>query len=367
MTTHIDSNACLDRRGYLTSLRSRTTLNQIQAHIDALGALRVLVVGDLIVDEYCHCQVSGTVTKSPVIAAIYESSHQMAGGGAVVARHAREVAKKVDYIATVGTRNDQHKFVETIFDREGIGHRFFSWPDSFTVVKRRYISGAYPTTLSNKDVGTQRPNIRLFEIGYMPRSLMPASVEAEICAELERRLGEYDVVIVADFGHGAITPKIAKTIATHAKWWAVNAQTNSSNFGFNRITKYTGAHFVCIDELEARLPMGDKVSPFEDVAGGLREQLRCGSLLVTRGSLGLMFFKGNHVECAPALVERVIDTVGAGDAVLAVASLAECAQLPADVTTLLGACYGGIASLTVGNEEPVRRSALNKFLTEIFE
>lgn len=355
-----------DKQRYLEALRAQTNLSGLKRCIESLSGLRVLVIGDLIIDEYCHCQVSGTVTKSPVIAAIYESSHQMAGGGAVVARHVRELTKKVDYVATVGTRNDQHHFVEQIFAREGIGHTFFRWPDSYTVVKRRYISGAYPTTLANKDVGTQRPNIRLFEIGYMPRTPMPETVEDEICKYVEARAGDYDAVIIADFGHGAVTPRIASAIAQHAKWWAVNAQTNSSNFGFNRITKYKQADFVCIDELEARLPLGDKVSPCEKVALELRETLGCGSLLVTRGSLGLMLFRVNEHASAPALVDRIVDTVGAGDAVLAATSLSECAEMPADITAFLGACYGGIASQTIGNEEPVRKAALEKFLSEIF-
>lgn len=351
-------------KSYLEQFARRFPYSELVERVNKLSDLKVLVVGDLIIDEYCYCQVSGTVTKSPVIAGIFESVHQMAGGGAVIARHAKELAGKVDYLATVGTRSDKHSFANELLAKEGIGSTFLEWPDSFTVTKTRFISGGYPGTL-NRQPDSQQPrrnNIRLFEIGYMPRTAMPADVEEKFCQHLRNILPRYDAVIVADFGHGTVSKRVAETVAANASWWAVNAQTNSSNFGFNRITKYSGANYVCIDELEARLPSGDKVSPFDKVAHELRGTLNCGSLMVTRGSTGLALLHGDSLSQAPALADQVVDTVGAGDAVLAASSLCSCSRVEDDVTAFIGACHGAIASMIVGNEEPVRKAKLLEYI-----
>jgi len=345
-------------RGYLDNLRTRFRTCDLVGAADALAGLRVLVVGDLIIDEYCYCTVSGTVSKYPVIAAIYDDLHRMVGGGAVIARHARQYARSVDYVCTVGDRDRHAEFAAALLVTEDVATRFFGWPDSFTVTKRRYITGGYPNPLTRAADQQHPPNIRLFEIGYVPPRQLPLAVEDVVCEHLERVAGSYDAVILADFGHGLVTPRVADVVGRRARWWAVNAQTNSSNYGFNRVTKFHGPDFVCIDELEARLPSGSRDRPIEDIVAELKAEMRCGTVMVTRGSAGLILFNGTVVGQAPALATTIVDTVGAGDAVLAMASLCRAAAVDEALTVFLGACMGAIAASIVGNEEPVRKEEL---------
>ncbi len=346
-------------RAYWGAIRERYTYDDISGALESLKGLRVLVLGDLVIDEYCYCRVSGTVSKAPVLAAIYEGMQRMLGGGGVIARHAAELASEVHYVGTVGALDQGHDELTTILENEGITSKLITWPGTHTVTKRRYITGGYPNPLESSPhgAGVDR-SIRLFEIGFMATTPLPKQVEEELCAYLSDMAPKYDVVIVADFGHGLISQKVRETISARANWWSVNAQTNSSNFGFNRITKHAKADFVCIDELEARLPSGDRTSRLGDIVQGLRESLECSSIMVTRGKEGLVLFNGREAHEAPALANRVVDTVGAGDAVLAMASLCKARHLDEELVVLLGSCSGALAAWQVGNQAPVRKSRL---------
>ena len=104
------------------------------------------------------------------------------------------------------------------------------------------------------------------------------------------KIPKYDLVLVSDFGHGFITPKIISVLEKYSKIMAVNTQTNSANMGFNMITRYQKPYFVCLDETEARLTMQNRYDDIGVVAGALFEKLGTECLIVTigrRGSVGM--------------------------------------------------------------------------------
>jgi hypothetical protein len=78
--------------------------------------------------------------------------------------------------------------------------------------------------------------------------------------------GEYDVVIAADFGHGLIARSSINALTENARFLAVNTQSNSANLGYNLITKYRRADYICIDAPEARLAVSDRLSNVGDIA-----------------------------------------------------------------------------------------------------
>jgi len=70
--------------------------------------------------------------------------------------------------------------------------------------------------------------------------------------------GDYDLVIVADFGHGLLRPSSIDKLTASARFLAVNTQSNSANLGYNLITKYPRADYICIDAAEAHLAVSDE-------------------------------------------------------------------------------------------------------------
>src|SRR5207244_10713077 len=105
-----------------------------------------------------------------------------------------------------------------------------------------------------------------------------------------------DVVISTDFGHGLIGPGIVKELIANSKFLAVNTQSNSANMGYNLVTRYPRADYVCIDGPEARLALSDRISAAGDVVFHLAEPIKaCPKLIVTQGRPGCITFERDQL------------------------------------------------------------------------
>jgi sugar/nucleoside kinase (ribokinase family) len=172
-------------------------------------------------------------------------------------------------------------------------------------------------------------------------------------------------VLVADYGHDFISPEIIEVIAGRARCLAVNAQTNSANAGFNLITRYPRADIVCIDEAEARLAAGSRDGDIDAVARDLAARLSSRAFVVTLGARGSLAVDGDGeiVRAEPPAQTRLVDAIGAGDALLSYCTPAIAAGLGLDVALRLGNAAGALAVQIVGNRRPVRRAELIDYLS----
>ena len=142
-----------------------------------------------------------------------------------------------------------------------------------------------------------------------------------------------------------------------ARYLCVNAQTNATNYGFNLLTKYKRADFAVVDELEARLAAHDRDSPIEDVI----LELGYRNIIVTRGTQGAVGFDGAF-ERQGALTDKVVDSMGAGDAFLAVTSPYAAAGASMKDLIRIGNAAGAIKVGIVGHRSSVDRETLEKYL-----
>jgi len=171
-------------------------------------------------------------------------------------------------------------------------------------------------------------------------------------------LQSYDLVVVTDFGHGAVNQDLIGALQNKAKFLAVNAQTNSANHGFNLITKYQRANYVVLDELEARLAAHDRDSPIEKVI----EKLEFSRIVVTLGHNGAIGYQEGEFHRSKSLTDRVLDTMGAGDAFFCVT--APFAAVGADMPTILevGNAAGAIKCGSVGQSAVTKDRLLKKIV-----
>lgn len=268
--------------------------------------MRVLFIGDRIIDEYRYVVPLGKSPKENLVPVRYEDSEEFEGGTGAAARHAES-------------------FCEVVTLRPG-----------WTVRKARYV---------------ERPYMRkLFEV---------QSVEGEKL-EVNPRFSDFDITVVTDFGHGAITPSLIEKMTREAQFLCVCAQTNASNIGFNLITKYPHADYMVIDEPEARLAARDRTSKIEDVIDQLAEN-RCEKFVVTHGSEGAVGFDSGKFYRSPAFTDRVLDTMGAGDAFFAITSLFA-QTTPMSELLRIGNAAGAIKTGILGHRKPVTKEALYEFL-----
>ena len=116
--------------------------------------------------------------------------------------------------------------------------------------------------------------------------------------------------MVSDFGMVFLQKNIIAKIMKEGKRVSINTQTNSSNFGFNLLDKYSNRKsFLCIDELEARLLVKDKQSSIDSVATKIKKIFPKSGLMITRGKLGLKYYTQGKVIEVPALATKITDPI----------------------------------------------------------
>jgi sugar/nucleoside kinase (ribokinase family) len=208
----------------------------------------------------------------------------------------------------------------------------------------------------------------LFEIYKFEDTPISPDIETAIDQHLQAVLQNYDLVLVTDYGHGMLTAPLINRLCTEARFLAVNTQTNSANFGFNLITKYPRADYVCIDEPEIRLATHDRTTDIYELAKRLSHQLQTQTFTVTRGHRGSISISQNQdLDIVPVFSTEVKDRVGAGDAFLAITAPMVCRQLPNDMVSFVGNAVGAIAVRIVGNRNSVEPVPLQRFITALLK
>ena len=162
-----------------------------------------------------------------------------------------------------------------------------------------------------------------------------------------------------------IAPSSIEALTENARFLAVNTQSNSANLGYNLITKYPAADYVCIDAPEARLAVSDRVSNARRYRARLVEaHIDCSKIIITQGKHGCVTFEsGGIVHTIPAFAKNVVDTVGAGDAFFAVTAPLVAAGAPMSSVGFIGNVVGALKVEIVGHRRSIEKPALIKAIT----
>jgi bifunctional ADP-heptose synthase (sugar kinase/adenylyltransferase) len=335
-------------RRFVDGVRARHAACSVREALAAIRPLRALVVGEAIVDEYSYCTPVGKAPKDPMISARHVRLERHAGGALACANHLAGVCDAVDLLSCLGADDTQETFIRERL-RPNVAPRFFVRAGAPTITKRRYVAEGVP--------------VKLFEIVAMDDTPLPSDLEDRMLAHLDRTLPAYDVVIVADYGHGLLGPRSIGLLAARARFLAVNCQANPSSLGFHVVTRYPRADYVCLDENEIRLALRDRWGPVPALIETLRGLLKPAAIAVTRGHQGVVATGADAVHWEiPALSHEVVDRMGAGDAYLAVTAPCVAAGLPTDLVGLLGSAAAGLAVRTVGNRDFAERAAVEHFV-----
>jgi rfaE bifunctional protein nucleotidyltransferase chain/domain len=343
-----------EAKDFFHAFRNKYSANDIIACLKELQDLKVLVIGDIIIDEYHYCSGMGKSQKDNIIATKFFNEEIFAGGVLAAANHIAGFCRDVTLLSCIGLKNSYDSFIANHL-KANIKQSFYFRKDAPTVVKRRFVDPAFLT--------------KLFEVCYLEDSLpMPKEIEEEICENLNKTLKDYDLVLVTDFGHGMITTKIIKLLCDKAKFLAVNVQTNSANLGYNLITKIQRADFICIDEPEIRLACHDKSSNLEHLVVEISKKINCDRIIITRGHKGsLVYSAKDGFNQIPVFSKDIVDRIGAGDAFFSIASPCVCKNNPMEIVGFIGNAVGAIKVLIVGNRSSVEPMPLFKYIATLLK
>lgn len=320
---------------YGAELGQRYCLGDVQRLLDGAARLRVLVVGEAIIDQYVTCETLGKAGKEPILAARYLREESFVGGSLAIANHVAAAGSQVAVNTVLGAEESHESFIREHMN-PAIELKFHFMPDAPTITKRRFVE--------------EYPSQKLFEL-YVARHPEAESQTVDAFREaLAAALPAFDVVIVADYGHGLIDDASAALICERAPFLAVNVQMNAENRGFSTVSKYSRADFVSASETEVRLEARDRRTPLNDIVASLADRLSCQRVLVTRGGEGCLVLDPEEgFSNVPALTTNVVDRIGAGDAVLAVSALVAAQAAPGSLMGAVAAAVGAQAVRVVGN------------------
>jgi bifunctional ADP-heptose synthase (sugar kinase/adenylyltransferase) len=277
----------------------------IECFVKEAAGLNVLVIGETIIDEFIDVSYEGQSMKSicPVYKLENKQNIQM-GGATAIANHLQDFVKKVDVITNT--------------NRE--------------IVKTRYV-----------DVNDKKKHVEINKF------------DTEGFKEIKVNVNDYDVVIVADFGH-EFCDKLIINDGFH-----LMCQTNSNNFGFNRISKWKNNRkkSACIDLREASLQVNKRIhDPSSiDIEEIYNYELNTDDLFVTSGREGAFYSDGKNTIKQHTFKSEVVDTIGAGDTFFAFACVASHLGYKEDVL-LVPSIAASLSTTWLCNEKSVNKKNL---------
>lgn len=337
-----------ETKHFLNEFAQRYNFQQVQEYIESLSDLKVLLIGDTIVDEYIYCDSLYKSSKSHIVVSKYLEGEVFAGGVLAVANHLAGILSKVTLVTLVGNDGFGRDFVSENL-AGNVKAELFCDDSRTTVTKRRYVH--------------QHHNQKLFEINYLDDSPLEQEIEEDIADHLSGILPDYDIVLVTDFGHGLMSRGLVELVHDKAKMCVVNTQTNGANQGYNHITKYNKPDYACLDEREARLAVRDKFSPIDEVLAKLMGDLGSRRLVITMGSLGsIAMDRGGQVVHTPIFSTNVVDTIGAGDALFSYVAPCLAREFPLDLVGFIGNTVGALAVQIMCNRSSVTKHDLYQLL-----
>jgi bifunctional ADP-heptose synthase (sugar kinase/adenylyltransferase) len=280
----------------------------VEDFIEKSGSLRVAVIGETIIDEFVNVVYEGHSMKSacPVYKLAGDDRQVQQGGAAAIAGHLRDFVKSVDLITNTGNE----------------------------IVKTRFV-----------DNFDQKKHVEINKF------------DSHRFTEISVDTKDYDVCIVADFGHG-FCDKLRITDGFH-----LNCQTNSNNFGFNRISKWKKYRkkSVSLDLREASLQMNRNITESDtDILELFNYEINSDSMFVTLGGKGSVYTNGIQVRRQAAYPSKIVDTIGAGDTYFSFACLLAALE-PTIHQLSIPSLAASLSTTWLCNERPVTRKTLIEY------
>jgi len=322
--------------------------------INNWSRLNMLVVGDLIVDEYSACEALGMSAEAPVIVVKELKNKRFIGGAAVVAAHINALGVNCTLVSVTGKDEISH-FAKEELDKMGITAKII-------------IDGCRPTTFKKRYLADSQ---KLLRVSRFEDNEIDSEIEQQILRIIETESGKVDGIVVSDFSYGVITERIIRSIKGAAKKKNIPVFADSqSSTQVGSILKYRGFTVIAPNEKEARLALGDRNSSVEQIALQLIKKTDCNMLVMKLGSEGFIIYEnanGRNVKrtAFPALCRKPIDVAGAGDSVLAILATGISGCTDIQTIGVIASCMAAIAVEQMGNA-PINRYDLVRRVNEEF-
>ena len=329
--------------------RHNINFSNLKTIIDKFSKLKVLVIGDTIVDEYITCEPLGMSQEDPTIVVSPLATNKFIGGAAIVASHARTLGAQVQFISVVGD-DDNHTYVQNGLEDLGIITKLFSDSTRPTTLKQRFRANGKT----------------LLRVNHLKQHSISSQIENEILKNISECIHDVDLVLFSDFSYGLLTQKIIKKVTKLGleKNIIMTADSQSSS-QVGDIGKFKNMTLLTPTEREIRLSLNSFDSGLVVLSEKLSKKTDAKYIFTTLGAEGIMIYNNSNenllTDNVKALATTVKDVSGAGDSLLTCSSMALAVGADIWQSSYLGSLAAAIQVSRVGNI-PIKKDEILKEL-----
>ena len=323
------------------------TFGRLRDTLARCHGITVHVLGDTIVDSYVYCTPMGaSTTKTPTLSVRFDQEVNFAGGAAVVARHLRAAGAEVTFSTVLG--DDARKdFVLGEMEAYGVRCCPVIDPTRPTTQKAAYIANQY--RLLKVDKVDNRPVSEKI-VGQFTEALAASDVDA---------------YVFSDFRHGIFNRSTIPELAAALRQGPLRVADSQVASRWGNILDFHGFDLITPNEKEARFSIGDQDSVIRPLAMELYKRAGCKILMLKLGERGMLTYRAPSHDVRSfftidSFVERLVDPVGAGDALLAYATVATVASGSEVVASILATIAAAVACEHDGNTPVTPEQVLAK-------
>jgi len=338
----------------IKKIKQKYSFAKIRTLIEGFKKIKVLVLGETIIDQYVFCEALGKSGKEPVLVLRDLKTEEYLGGAAAISRHLSPFCKKISLFTMIGQKGEYLNQIKKKLPKN-VSLKYIKKKNSPTIIKRRFLDNIS----NNKVLGVYTIN---------DDNLIPKE-EKNLNNLLKKIIPKYDLVIVSDYGHGFISNKSANLICKKSKFLALNAQVNAANVGYHSMRNYKNVDCVIINEKEIRHEMRDKNRKIDSLMKELSIEQKIKNLIVTQGTEGSTLYNDNDKKfnLCDAYAKNSVDKIGAGDAMLSVIALCLKCKLDKNLALLIASLAAAQSVATIGNKETVEKTQILKSLEIILK
>lgn len=345
----------IHQKNFINSMRSefkKITKNNLIEYFEKIKNLKVLVIGETILDRYIFCETVGKSGKEPMLVLKKTKENTFVGGAAAVASQISAFSENLTFLSYLGNKLNYAKIIKNSLNN--LKKIFIKKKNSPTILKTRYL-----------DESSKSKILGIYDINDEPLDRLG---EKKLNNFLKKNLKHFDAVIVSDYGHGFISNKTAKIISKYSNFLSINCQINANNKGRHSISKYKNLDCALINESELRYEMRDGYSKINNLVKDFSNEIKSNLIIITQGNQGCLLYdkKKNLFQKCPAFASIITDKVGAGDSLFSIFSIIFYYTRSTSLALLAGSISASMSLKKFGNEKEINMKSLIKLLNHIF-
>ncbi len=304
------------------------------------------VIGDTIVDTYTYCTLIGGNTKTPTLSLKYERQVDFVGGAGIVAKHLKMAGAEVKFTTVLGDDALKDYVLKDLGD--------------YGIACDAIVDRARPTTQKNVFTAGGYRMLKVDKVDNRPVSDRTLGIFTKSIASTNS-----DVVVFSDFRHGIFNGRTIPVLAAAIPKGPLRVADSQVASRWGNILEFQGFDLITPNEREARFSMGDQDSTIRPLALDLYKRTNCRYLILKMGERGIITYRAPDPNVrsfltVDSLTDNVVDAVGAGDALLAYASLSLVRGGCPVTASILGSVAAAIACERDGNEPIAPDEVLKK-------